>query len=126
MRRGARSNRSGPGLLGTVGRTAVIAGTATAVSHGVSGAMQSSAQQKAVAAQQKAAAEQQRIDDAVQQALAQQQVAAAPPPVAEQPPAPATAGVDRVAQLQQLAALREQGILTEEEFAAEKARILAS
>ncbi|NTU80982.1 MAG: SHOCT domain-containing protein [Chloroflexales bacterium] len=123
MRRGARgATRSGPGLLGTIGRTAVVAGTATAVSKGVSGAMDSAAQQKAIAEQQKAIAEQQKLDDAVQQALAQQQ--AAQPPAAA-PAAPA-AGADRIAQLQQLAELKSLGVLTDEEFAAEKARILAS
>ena len=39
--------RRGPGVVGTVARTAVIAGTATAVSRGVSGAMDSHAQSKA-------------------------------------------------------------------------------
>lgn len=128
MRRGSRGStpaRSGPGLLRTVGRTAVVAGTATVVSQGVSGAMNSAAQQKAAAEQQQAAAEQQRIDAAVQQALAQQTVA---PPVAAPPPAapPASSAADRIAKLQQLAELKNQGILTDAEFEAEKARILAS
>jgi hypothetical protein len=47
----------------------------------------------------------------------------APAPPA--PAAPAGGGRDRVAQLKDLAALKAQGILTDEEFAAEKARILA-
>jgi hypothetical protein len=117
MRRNRGSNqivvqqRRGPGLLGTMARTAVIAGTATAVSNKVSGASHA-------AAAQQAAASQQQVEAAVQQALAQQ------PPA---PPAPAPAsGGDRIAQLQQLAELKQQGILTDEEFAAEKARILAS
>ncbi len=46
----APQQRRGPGLLGTMGRTAVIAGTATAVSKGVSGSMNSSAQQQQQAA----------------------------------------------------------------------------
>lgn len=70
------------------------------------------------AEQQHAAAEQQRIEQAVQQAQAPAQ-----PPT---PPAAATGGADRIALLQQLAELKNQGILTNEEFAAEKARILAS
>ena len=53
-----------------------------------------------------------------QQANAQQ--AAAGQPATGQP----AAGVDPVAQLKELAALKEQGILTEEEFTAEKARVL--
>src|SRR5262245_4941127 len=118
MRRGARSPvRRGPGLLGTVARTAVIAGTATAVSNSVSGAMSASAQQRA-------AHEQQKIDAAVQQALAQEQARA----VAQAQPVPARAdaGDSRITKLQQLAELKRQGILSEEEFAAEKERILAS
>ncbi|NTU86344.1 MAG: SHOCT domain-containing protein [Chloroflexales bacterium] len=125
MRRGARGgtpSRSGPGLLRTAGRTAVVAGTATAVSKGVSGAMDSAAEQRAAAEQQRAAAEQQRFESAVQQAVAQQ-LAAAPPAAA--PPAPA-GGADRIAQLQQLAELKRMGILTDAEFEAEKARILGS
>ncbi|MFJ6615317.1 SHOCT domain-containing protein [Streptomyces sp. NPDC091289] len=85
-----------PGLLGTIARTAVISGTATAVSN--------------------------RVDrrDIRRQTAAQ---APAAPPT---PPAPAPAGTDRVAQLTQLADLKAQGLLTDEEFATEKARILGS
>lgn len=93
MRRGSRgSARGGPGLLRTVGRTTVIAGTATAVSRGVSGAMDAAAQQQA------------------------------PPPA----DAPVAGGADRIAMLQQLGELRAQGVLTDAEFEAEKARVLAS
>lgn len=107
MRRGANRQRRGPGLLGTVGRTAVIAGTATVVSSKVDNKMQASEQQRA-------AAQQQQLDTAVQQALSQQ-------------PAVTTSGpTDRIAQLQQLAELKQQGILSEAEFEAEKARILQS
>ncbi|MFI1933536.1 SHOCT domain-containing protein [Streptomyces sp. NPDC020330] len=88
-----------PGLLGTIARTAVISGTATAVSNRV------------------------ERHDMRRQAAAQapQAPAAAPPP-----PAPAPAGADRVSQLTQLADLKAQGLLTDEEFAAEKARVLGS
>ena len=55
-------------------------------------------------------------------AYEQQQAAAAAAPAA----APAAPAVDKVAELQKLADLKTQGILTEEEFAAEKAKILAS
>ena len=126
MRRGSRGtthNRRGPGLIGTVGRTAVIAGTATVVSKGISGSMDASTQKQVAAQQQQALVEQQRFDAAVQQSLAQQmpmQQAAAPVV------APAAGGTDRIAMLQQLAELKSQGILTEAEFEAEKARILAS
>jgi len=48
-----------------------------------------------------------------------------PPPQYAQPaPAPAPAAPDPIEQLKELAALRDQGILTEEEFAAQKAKIL--
>jgi Short C-terminal domain len=60
---------------------------------------------------------------------AQEQAPAEAPPAYEEPappppPAPATMGPEMVEQLTQLAALKDQGILTEEEFAAQKAKIL--
>ncbi|WP_432102247.1 SHOCT domain-containing protein [Streptomyces sp. bgisy091] len=91
-----------PGLLGTIARTAVISGTATAVSNRV-----------------------QRHDMQRQMEAEQQYAAPAPPPPTPQAAAPA-AGTDRVAQLTQLAELKAQGVLSEEEFATEKARILNS
>jgi len=108
--------RGRPGLMGTMARTAVIAGTATAVSGSVS----RHGQQKAAAQQQSAAAQQQAMpDQAAAQAAAQvqaQQAAAAPPP-------PSTE--DKVTKIKQLGELKDAGLLTEEEFAAEKAKILA-
>jgi len=95
-----------PGLLRTVGRTAVIAGTATSVSNRVS------RRQANRWAQQ---------EDA--QAYEQQAAYQAPPQAA---PPPAAGGEDRIEQLKQLGDLKAQGILTEEEFAAEKAKILGS
>jgi hypothetical protein len=92
--------RRGPGLVRTVGRTAVIAGTASAVS----GRVQHRQQEKYMAQ------DQQQYDE--QMAA---QAAAAPPPAA----AP-----DMNAELTQLAQLHQQGILTDEEFAAKKAQIL--
>jgi hypothetical protein len=86
-----------PGLLRGMARTAVVAGTATAVSNRVS------RRQASRWAEQ----------DAPQQYAPQQEYAA-----------PAPAGEDRVQQLKDLADLKAQGVLTEEEFAAEKARIL--
>ncbi len=142
-RRGPTVNvrRQGPGLVQTAARTAVIAGTATAVSTGVQGAMtkgsreaaqqQAQAQQQAALAQQQAMLEQAAAQGA-QQALAAQGVtasapeAAAPAPEAAAPAAAASSSADRIAQLKDLASLKEAGILTEEEFQAEKARILAS
>jgi len=82
-----------PRLLRTVGRTAVIAGTATAVSGRVSRRQQG------------------RWADQEQQQAAQ----AAPPPAAEP---------DYMAELQELAKLKEQGIVSEEEFEAKKKQLL--
>jgi hypothetical protein len=103
-----------PGLIRGVARTAVIAGTATSVSNRVSRRQYNRwAEQDA---QQEAQYEQ-------QQPPPSEPAAAAAAPTA---PAPSAGGDDRLAQLQQLADLKAQGILTDEEFAAEKARILGS
>jgi transcription initiation factor TFIID subunit TAF12 len=105
-----------PGLIGMAARTAVVAGTATAVSGNVQRRQQAKyADQQA---QQDAAAQQQWE---AQQYEAQQAAAAAPPPP---PPAAPAAGVDVVAELQKLAALKDQGILNDAEFAAAKAKLL--
>ena len=101
----ARGGR--PGLIGTMARTAVVAGTATAVSGGV-------------ARRQQARAEQAADAEAYQEMQREQQYAAATPP----PPPPSAPADDMIAQLKELASLKEQGILTDEEFAAQKARIL--
>ena len=89
--------RRGPGLVGMAARTAVVAGTATAVSGRV-GRRQAAkyADQDAQYTQQQAAAAEQGVE---QQA-------------------------DPTAQLQQLAQLHDQGILTDEEFAAKKKQLL--
>ena len=93
--------RRGPGLVGMAARTAVVAGTATAVSGRV-GRRQADkyADQDAQYNQQQAAAVEQGVE----------QQAAAPE--------------DTTAQLQQLAQLHDQGILTDEEFAAKKKQLL--
>jgi len=85
-----------PGLFGTMARTAMIAGTATAVANKVTHA-------QVAGAQQRAAAE----------------------PLAS---APASTGLtdESIARLQKLAELQTAGILTPEEFATQKARILGS
>ncbi|MER5488304.1 SHOCT domain-containing protein [Streptomyces sp. NPDC002812] len=110
-----------PGLLGAMARTAVVAGTATAVS----GRVQRSQAERAAQQQASADADQQAlVNQAAAQAAAQQQAwqqsQPAPPPAA----APA-APVDRVGQLTALAELKAQGLLTDEEFATEKARVLS-
>jgi Short C-terminal domain len=99
-----------PGLLRGVARTAVVAGTATAVSNRVS---------RRQANRWSAQEEQQYYEQ--QQQYAQQQQAYA------QQPAPAPAPqVDTIGQLKELAELKNQGILTEEEFQAQKAKLLAT
>jgi len=99
-----------PGLLRGVARTAVVAGTATAVSNRVS-----RRQAGRWAQQDQQAYEQQQPQQAYEQ---QQPVYAAPPP-------PAAASMDdKLAQLKDLAALKEQGVLTDAEFEAQKSRIL--
>lgn len=108
-----------PGLIGMAARTAVVAGTATAVSGGVQRRQQARADQQYEAQQYEAQQQQAQMDAAAAQAVAAQQAAA--PPAA--PAAPA-GGVDVVAELQKLAGLREQGILTDDEFAAAKAKLL--
>jgi hypothetical protein len=110
MRRGGR-----PGLVGTVARTAVVAGTATAVSNRVTNRQQNRADQKYAADQYEAQQQAAMYADAQPQA--------APPQAA--PAAAPAGGNDMMAQLQQLAALHQQGILTDEEFAAAKAKLLS-
>ncbi|KQM81916.1 hypothetical protein ASE68_00110 [Agromyces sp. Leaf222] len=117
-----------PGLIGMAARTAVVAGTATAVSGSVQRHQQDkyNQQQQADAYQQQQ--QQAQIDASAQQAAQQayqQQQWAAQQQAAAAPPAPAAPAVDIVAELQKLAALKEQGILDDAEFAAAKARLLS-
>jgi len=115
MRRGiGRVGR--PSLVGTMARTAVVAGTATAVAGGMSRRQQGKAQQ---------AAEAEAYEQQQQQAQIDAQVAAAVAAQAPAAPAPAAAGGgDVIAQLTQLGELKAQGILSEAEFEAQKAKIL--
>jgi Short C-terminal domain len=90
-----------PGLLRGVARTAVVAGTATAVSN--------------------------RVSRRQANRWSQQGAYDEPEPTYAQPPPAAAAPVaDPIEQLQKLAALKDQGILTDEEFAAQKAKILGT
>ena len=91
------------GLIGGMARTAVVAGTATAVSNRVS--------------------RRQAGRWAAQEQPQQQQQYAPEPQYAAPPPPPPDTGVD-VEKLQQLGQLRDSGVLTEAEFQAQKARIL--
>jgi len=114
-----------PGLIGTAARTAVIAGTAQATAGAVAHRQQNKWTQQQADAQAEAAAEQARFEAAAQQAAAQQ-AAAQQAAVQQAVPAPATAGGDDLlGQLQQLAQLQAAGVLTPEEFAAAKAKLLA-
>lgn len=103
-------------------RTAVVAGTATAVSGNVARRQNERAQNKA---NEQAAAEQQAYEaqqyEAEQYAAAQAAAAPPPPPPAA---APSAGGTDLVAEIQKLSALRDQGILDDAEFAAAKAKLL--
>ena len=127
MRRRPGVVRRGPGLVGTMARTAVVAGTATATVKAVGGAMDSHSQaqqaEQAQAAQNQAQMDQMQAQMYQMQAQAAQQPAAMAPAQA-QPQAPAP--VSMTEQLQQLAQLRESGILTDDEFQAAKAKILGS
>ncbi len=90
-----------PGLLRGVARTAVIAGTATAVSNRVS----------------------RRQGERWAQQEAPPQAAPAPEAALAAPPAGGESTID---QLKELGELKSQGILTEEEFAAQKAKLLGA
>ncbi|WP_392757881.1 SHOCT domain-containing protein [Streptomyces sp. LN590] len=99
-------NRRGPGLLGTVARTAVVAGTASAVSGRVQQRQQQRWGAQEAVAQEGAAAQQQQT-----------------PPAQAAPPAPPAD--DIIDRLERLAELKKQGILTDAEFEAQKAKVLA-
>jgi type II secretory pathway pseudopilin PulG len=106
------------GLIGGMARTAVVAGTATAVSNRVS-----RRQAGRWAQQEDAAAYQQQQQQAYQQQAYQQQQYAPPPPPA---PAPVDSGTDDlIEQLDKLGRLRDSGVLTDAEFEAQKAKLLA-
>jgi len=107
------------GLIGMAARTAVVAGTATAVSGSVQRHQQEKAQGQYEQQQYEASQQQAQIDAAAQAAAAQYAQPAAPAPAA----APA-GGTDLVAELQKLASLKDAGILSDEEFAAAKAKLL--
>jgi Short C-terminal domain len=130
-RRPVVGQRRGPGLLRTAATTAVVAGTATAVSKGVSGSMDNAAMSKQQMEQQQVAQtaanqtqaelEQMKAQLAAMQAQqlqadqAQATTAAAP-----------SAQPDLIAQLQQLTQLKQAGALSEYEFQAAKAKLLSS
>src|SRR3954464_4135845 len=99
--------RRGPGLVGMAARTAVVAGTATAVSGRVAPRQQNKyASQDADYNQQQAAA--------VEQGMEQQAAA------------PQAASADPFEQIERLSKLHDEGALTDAEFAAAKAKILGT
>ncbi len=98
-----------PGLIGNVARVAVASGTATAVRNRVS------------QRQGERWAEQGKSEPAY---LAPQQTAAPPQAAAPPPQAPPAPAADPIEQLTKLGELREKGLLTDEEFAAQKAKLL--
>jgi Short C-terminal domain len=93
-----------PRLLRTVARTAAIAGTATAVSGRV---------------------QRRQANKWSQQEAAPPPPEAAPAPDAAPPAAAAASGASMIDQLKELGELKSQGILTEDEFTAQKAKLLA-
>jgi hypothetical protein len=97
-----------PGLIRGVARTAVVAGTATAVSNRVS----------------RRQAQRWQEQGGQQPAEYRYEAQQAQPPQAA-PAAPAAPQTSTVDQLKELAELKSQGVLTEEEFEAQKAKILA-
>jgi Short C-terminal domain len=94
-----------PGLLRGIARTAAVAGTATAVSNRVS---------------------RRQADRWAQQGESSPAYLGGTAPAPAPPPAAAPAGPDPIQQLKELGELHQQGILTDEEFAAQKAKILNS
>jgi len=101
-----------PGLLRGVARTAVVAGTATAVSNRVSRRQANRWSQQ----EEQAYYQQQYEQQQAQQQYAQQAPAAQP----------AAAAPDPIDQLKDLAELKDKGILTDAEFQAQKAKILGT
>jgi Tfp pilus assembly protein FimV len=111
-----------PGVIGTMARTAVVAGTASATV----GAMNRRQAGKAQAAAEAQAAEQAAFESQAQLAEMQAQLnemqsqPATPPP----PSAPTAGGGDLMTELKELADMKAAGILDDAEFAAAKAKLL--
>nr|WP_201469443.1 SHOCT domain-containing protein [Microbacterium hydrocarbonoxydans] len=108
-----------PGLIGLAARTAVVAGTASAVSGASMRHQQQRAEGQYEQQQYEAAQQQAQIDAAARNAAAQYA------PAAPAPAAPAAAGDDMIAKLQQLASLRDSAVLSDDEFAAAKQKLLS-
>ncbi|GAA4755024.1 SHOCT domain-containing protein [Gordonia alkaliphila] len=110
-----------PGLIGLAARTAVVTGTANAMGNRAANrrAQQQQETQQQQLLQQQAWEAQQAQQQQMQQQQMQQAQQQAPPPAAP------AGGVDLTAELMKLADLRTQGLLTDDEFAAAKAKLLA-
>ncbi|HEV7185727.1 MAG TPA: SHOCT domain-containing protein [Leifsonia sp.] len=108
--------RGRPGLIGLAARTAVVAGTASAVTGRAARNQELRAESEQERQQFEAQQQQSQMQAAANQAVAQ----AAAAPALTPPP-----GGDLVAQLQQLATLQAQGVLSSDEFAAAKAKLLS-
>lgn len=106
-----------PGLIGLAARTAVVAGTATAVQGAAMKNQQRRAEGQYEQQQYEAAQQQAQIDAAAQQAAAQYAPSA--------PAASAAAADDMIAKLQQLSSLHDSGVLSDAEFATAKQKLLS-
>lgn len=106
-----------PGLIGTMARTAVVAGTASAVVN--RGNDRRDARQQAAYQDQQSQQQMADMQSQINQMNAQQQQAAVP----QQASAPSS-GDDTMAKLQQLADMKSQGLLSDQEFAAAKGKLL--
>ncbi|MQY33728.1 hypothetical protein SRB17_16930 [Streptomyces sp. RB17] len=111
-----------PGLLRGVARTAVVAGTATAVSNRVSRRQAGRWAQQDYERQQQY--EQPYAQPQYEQPQYSQPQQAAPAPPAVPPPAAPDEMTEKIIQLKQLADLKAQGVLTDEEFANQKRLLL--
>ena len=101
------------GLIGAMAATAVVSGTATATRNAVN-RRQADKNVSAYA----------HASDHAAQEIQEEHAQAAPPPAAAPLPAAAPSQDDTITQLERLGKLHDQGILTDEEFAAQKAKIL--
>ncbi len=109
------------GLVRGMARTAVVAGTATAVAGGVAHHQQ----QKWNAQEAEQQSANQQANDMAQMQAQMQQMQAQQAQQAIAPAAPAGGGTDIVAELQKLQSLKEAGVLDDAEFAAAKAKLLS-
>ena len=112
-----RRRRGGRGVIGVMATTAVVAGTAGAVSHRQQQRYANKAEvQQAQAAQQQSAVDSQQQIEELQQEVSSMQ--------AQQGAPSGGASTDVMAQLQQLSTMQAAGLLTQEQFEAAKNKLL--